>query len=360
MSGGTHPVSGYSYLGETHPRLAASLARVGLGMYPTPVERLADASGTLWVKREDRAHPVYGGNKLRKLEYLLGQAIAHRRDTVATFGGAGSNHALATAVHARALGLDCIAFLAHQAPTPRVADTLRAHLALGTRLVPWTGRRGERIAAVRAALHRPSGERPPWVIPLGGSSWIGTLGFVSAALELARQVEHGLLPAPDVLYVALGTMGTVAGLAVGLAVAGLPTRIVAVRVVAPGVANRRALARLAGKTATLAARHDPAISPPRKLLARVDVREDQFGKGYAVATPAARAAVDHAAAAWGIALETTYTGKALAALLADREAGRLAGRNVLFWNTYAGGPPGWLPPTTRSAGLPPELERYFD
>ncbi len=139
----------------------ASLPRVGLCTLPTPLAPLPidGAPAGLMVKRDDLTSALYGGNKVRKLEFLLGQALAEKRTSVLTFGAYGSNHALATAVHARALGLEPHVVLSPQAPGPFAAATLRAHAGLGTVVHPvdgWDGRR-EAVIAKRAA--RPARRR---------------------------------------------------------------------------------------------------------------------------------------------------------------------------------------------------------
>ena len=353
-----HSPRGYSYLHLEHPALRR-LPREFLGDYPTPVQHCRDGELRLWIKRDDLSHPLYGGNKLRKLEYLLGQAIARGHRSVATFGAAGSNHALATALHATALGLDCVCLLGEQPSSPAVRRTLNRHLAIGTRLVPWQGSRSRRLALYRRLFR---GSRPacrPWIIPIGGSSWQGSVGFVNAARELARQVREGELPEPDLIYLPLGTMGTVAGLAAGLAAAGLGSRVVAVRVVIGKIADERRTRRLAVKTATLLNRLDPRFPVPAPGNLNLEVRDEFLGEGYAVPTPAAEQAVRWAAEHAGLTLETTYSGKALSALLADARAGRLARRNVLFWNTYSSAPMPVPDDRPIRAGLPEPLARYF-
>lgn len=351
--------AGYSYLDAQHPGLTR-LPRELLGQFPTPVSCHETERLRVFVKHDDLTHPVYGGNKLRKLEYLLGQAIGRGHRAVATFGAVGSNHALATAIHARALGLDCLCLLVGQPPTPAVRRTLNMHLAIGTRLVPWRGFRREDPALYRRLFRGSDTAHRPRVIPIGGSSWHGAVGYVNAAFELARQVRAGQVPEPARIYIPLGTMGTVAGLAAGLAAAGLGTRLVAVRVVVEQVADEARTVRLAEKTATLLRRLDAGFPALSSRHLNLEFRHEFLGDGYAIPTAAAGAAVDWAAEHLGLKLETTYSGKALAALLADAAAGRFGTSDILFWNTYSSAP---LPvPADRPIheGLAPEFRRYFD
>ena len=155
---------------------------------PTPVERLAlalDVAEVL-VKRDDLTSARYGGNKVRKLDFLLGDALAQGAQSVLTFGAYGSNHALATAVHARALGLEPHVVLSPQEPGPFAARTLLAHAGLETQIHlvdGWDGRR-EAVHAKRALVERDG--VAPYIIPMGGTCPLGALGYVSAAFELAE------------------------------------------------------------------------------------------------------------------------------------------------------------------------------
>ncbi|MBX3466184.1 MAG: pyridoxal-phosphate dependent enzyme [Planctomycetes bacterium] len=319
------------------PRLRArfgdlDLPHVALGAFPTPVEPLEGLSRALgaecWVKRDDRAGARYGGNKVRKLELLLGRALARRRRGVVTIGAYGSHHALATAVYARALGLEVDLVLYPQPITAHVLDDLLADHAVGARLV-WTPH-----AALAPLVAEVVARRAPRteVVPPGGSSALGTLGYVEGALELADQVRQGLLPAPDCVVVAAGTCGTAAGIALGLELAGLPARVVAVRVVPAAVTNAWLLRRLDLTARRLLRRAGARWS--RGPRAPVELDPHELGGGYGVDTPAARAACERFAAE-GIALETTYTGKAAAAFLRLAASPALRGRRVLFWHTFS-------------------------
>ncbi|MEO0997106.1 MAG: pyridoxal-phosphate dependent enzyme, partial [Pseudomonadota bacterium] len=322
---------GYNYLAQAMPRLARRVPRVALGQFPTPLTSSDDGRLSLYIKRDDRSHPLYGGNKLRKLEYLFGRALRLGAQRVATFGAAGSNHALATAIHCRALGLEPLAFLGHQRASPQVVATLRAHGRLGTDIVYWGGppEARRRIAVETLRTQR----RPTWVIPAGGSSMAGALGYIGAAFELRAQIDAGLAPEPDRLYLPLGTMGTVAGLAVGMKLAGFATTLVAVRVVAPDFASETRLRRYCQRLERMLSRLQPGLGIAAKPPG-IEVRHDQFGTGYAHSTAAADNALLRGRSELGLKLETTYSGKALAALYADRDAGRLDGQTVVFLNTY--------------------------
>ncbi len=334
------------------PSLRGKLPHLPLGRFPTRVERIEGvAPCELWVKRDDDCATAYGGNKVRKLEFLLADARARGKTRLVTVGGWVSHHVLATAIYGAAHGFAVEAVLFPQPVTERVRANLLALAATGARLRAAASYAGVPLKVVRARL----GGDAAWIAP-GGSSPVGTLGWASAGLEIAAQVRGGALPAPDVVYAALGSCGTVAGLWLGLRMAGMPARVVGVRVVDRVVTNRRAVVKLADATARLIARHAPL---PSLAEAELVVDHRFFGGGYGHSTAEAEAAIAAAAKA-GIALEPTYTGKAFAALLADARAGLLDGKRVLFVDTYNSVDVSTL--IQRSPGpsaLPPRLRELF-
>jgi 1-aminocyclopropane-1-carboxylate deaminase/D-cysteine desulfhydrase-like pyridoxal-dependent ACC family enzyme len=352
-------------LRSAFPALACALPHISLTALPTPLSEAPAFAhrlgiGSLAIKRDDLTSPIYGGNKVRKLEYLLAGALASGCDTVVTFGATGSNHALATAVFAQRLGLACHAVLVPQPRTPWVAATLRYHLLLGTHLhaARHFNHSREILDEVRSA--HPQGPGRVAEIPWGGSNWLGEVGFVDAALELAAQFEEADSPPPDLLYAAAGSMGTVIGLSLGLAVAGLRTRIVAPRVVPFGANAAERIRALVGVANHELHARDEAFPLVAQPGANVEVRDEFFGIGYAEATPEALEAVALMQELEQHRLETTYTGKALACLVADARAGKLAGKRVIFWNTYNSAAYPAEAEKLDTSALPPDFKPYLD
>lgn len=349
------------YLAAKFPGVGKSLSRFELANLPTPAGDVlvGTASGqrSFSIKHDDVTSTLYGGNKVRKLEYLLKRAADRKRTRIATFGTVGSNHALATALHARELGFDCTCFLTHQTKTPLVPATLNMHVRNGTEIIKYGGSYAGRMATLRQQLWG----RNVWVVPGGGSSWLGSVGFVNAGLELAAQIEAGLVSSPNRVYVASGTMGTAAGLAVGLALAGLDAEVQAVRVSVLDIMNEKRLRRLIAKTALMLRRLDDSIPVDIAERTRIVVRHDFFAGGYAKTDAATDAAVRFAKDELCLGLETTYTGKAMAALLHDLGDPALAQERFLFWNTYSSAV---MPvPDDKpldAAALPEEFISYFD
>jgi D-cysteine desulfhydrase len=348
------------FLTTAHPVLANRLKKMALADLPTPVStvRFDTNAGTrtISIKHDDVSSKQYGGNKIRKLEYIFQRASERRSKRVATFGAVGSNHALATAVMAKECGFDCTCFLVPQKPTPNIPGTLNMHRRIGTELIA-LGRTVDRLATFRRYLQG----RNCWVIPMGGSSWLGAVGFVNAGLELAHQVASGEVALPDRIYIANGTMGSCTGLALGLALAELPTELQAVRVVDERFASPPGFERLMRKTAMMLHRLDTSIPPDLADRTNIRWRDAFLAGGYAVVDNTTRSAVTLANDALGLKLETTYTGKAMAALLHDLAAENYRGEHFLFWNTYNSRllPVGGERPSTPD-NIPLEFMSYFD
>jgi len=287
---------------------------------PTPVQQVDER---LWVQREESTSSAYGGNKVRKFEFLF--PVAERRGgPMLTAGGVGSHHVLAAAVHASRLGLDVDAVLYRQPDTEDVARTSAGLAAMDnvhiTR-IPSPYLMPAAIAARLAAL----APRRPYLLWPGASTPLGTLGYVSAGLELAASFDERL--PPDVVVVPLGSGGTAVGTALGLAMAGWhDTEVLAVRA-ADAVANNVGVLRTleAGTAALL------ALGGWRPRPARLRVARQWFGGSYGRPTRAGDEAM-RIAEEMGLELEPTYTAKAFAAAL--DQLGR--GKRVAFIQTFAG------------------------
>jgi D-cysteine desulfhydrase len=284
---------------------------------PTPVEKIDDR---FWVMRDDKTSSRYGGNKVRKFEFLL--PVAQRRGgPMITAGGIGSHHVLAAAIWGRHLGLDVEAVLYPQPVTDDVRHTQSELRRVGARvtltphryLMPLT--LGQRLAALAP--------RKPYLLWPGASTPLGALGYVSAGLEL---VASGI-PEPDSVVVSLGSGGTCVGLALGLVLGGWrKAKVVAARAADITVTNMAVLGSMEAATAALL-----ALGGWRPVPARLKIDTGWLGPGYGHPTEAGDAAT-RAAAGYGLAVEPTYTAKAFACAL-DRHND---GQRVVFVQTFAG------------------------
>jgi D-cysteine desulfhydrase len=312
------------------PELAGTLPHLALSERPTPVRELAGLD--VWVK-EDGAFGAgsWGGNKVRKLEWLLPDARRRGRRSILTFGGLGTNWGLATALYAREQGIETALALLDQPVDDHVRAQLARLEASGAR-IHRTHTKARTVAMLPWLLARTArGGRPPYLLPAGGSSPVGALGYVEAAREIAAQVEVGALPEPAHVVVPVGTGGTAAGLALGFQLAGLRSRVVGVVVNDQLRLDPPVVARLARRTASLLERRGARLGRVDVGPEMFDLTRDQIGAGYGHPTEAARSAAELAAED-GLALDPVYTAKAMAGLLALRERGRL-GAPVLFVHT---------------------------
>ena len=176
--------------------------------------------------------------------------------------------------------------------------------------------------------------RPPYFLPTGGSSPLGAIGFVNAALELAGQVSAGEVPEPAQIFVALGSGGTASGLLLGLRLAGLRSRLIAVRVSDMMSLSPETVAGLANRSAKLLRRRGAALPPGDIRPEEVTVLSDWLGAGYGHPTPAAARAEEMLRDEEGLELEGVYTAKTMSALVGLVETGQLREGPVLYWHTY--------------------------
>ncbi|MGD0675421.1 MAG: pyridoxal-phosphate dependent enzyme [Polyangiaceae bacterium] len=297
------------------------------GHYPTPVQRIVRLSrddAELWVKRDDLTHPVYGGNKVRKLEVLFDALGTLPGARIATLGAVGSHHVLATTYFGSKVGLSVEAVLFPQPRTDHVVDVLRADLALGLRAFAAPSP----TVAVLGLLGRAFTGAA--IVPPGASSVTGAMGYVAAARELAAQVRAGTMPEPDLCVVALGSGGTAAGLAAGFAAERMKTRVVGVCILQPAwaaAAVARWLARGCARRLGIS---------PGLIAGRLLVDTGFVGGGYGCTSPEAEDAIRIAASDADLTLDPTYTGKAFACALHRLRPPR-AGR-VLYWHTLSSAP----------------------
>lgn len=304
-----------------------------LGFFPTPLvalDRLSDRLGgpRILMKRDDQTGLASGGNKVRKLEFLLGEALSWGCDTVITGGAAQSNHCRQTAAAAAACGLECHLVLGGEEP-----DVLDGNLLLDDLLggrIHWSGefRKGEKIPETVEQLK--SMGRTPYVIPYGGSSTTGAVGFVEAVAELDRQlVEHDTTFSHVVFASSSG--GTQAGLIVGRSIFDHRFELIGIGIDKGGAGDGpfadHVLELAAGTAELLELDADFQLSD-------VVVREDYLGDGYGVVGDLERRAIRMTAKTEGILLDPVYTGRAMGGLIDMIERDEFSRNDrVLFWHT---------------------------
>lgn len=329
-----------NHLFMAYPGLAG-IPYLKLGKFPTPIHEateLAKQAGisALYIKLDSLSGKpgLFGGNKVRKLEFLLADALVHNARTVLTFGCAGSNHATATATYAHHVGLKTILMLLPQPHSDIVKRNLMLnHQAQAKMHMSETNNLRAAATITQCAAHKQTYGSFPYVIPTGGSCPLGTLGFVNAMFELKDQIEQGLLTEPDHIYVALGSAGTIVGMLIGAQLAGIKSTIHGITVFPE---NKQGfftglIQTLFDQTVALLRSHDATI--PNITLAgnKYTLIYDAAGKEYAEPTGEGTAAQLLLKNLEGIDLDPVYSAKAFAGML---EHSKQRVGTILFWNTF--------------------------
>jgi D-cysteine desulfhydrase len=323
---------------EKYPALEKHLPWICLSNCPTPVQKLEKLGkeighDNLWIKRDDKSSEIYGGNKVRKLEFMLADALKKGCKWVITFGGIGTNHGLATTIHASRLGLKTALVLINQPLSDHVQENLLLDCHFGAEIhyAPSMIIGGFQTAGVYLK------HGLVYFIPPGGSSILGSIGYVNAALELKQQVDAGLLPEPEYIFCALGSKGTLAGLVLGARLAGMKTKVIGVRVATEWITHAKNTVRLANRMAALLRKYDKTIPVVKFGMEDIHIIHDFFGGEYGRITPEGKEALELMQRTEGIKLELTYTAKTLAGLLDFiKRHPELNNAPLLFWNTYNG------------------------
>ena len=301
------------------------IPRLSLGEFPTPIKKISLDNGSyFWLKDDGLSSSLYGGNKVRKLEYLLAQANQGRAKRLIAYGDYNSHNLLACALFGKKLGfdLDIITF-----PSPdgfNDESSLAIYKKLNANIVLTKN-------IITASMHALRlNKKESYLIPLGSSSVLSTLGYVKAGLELSKQIQKGILQPPKKIYVALGTAGTVAGLLVGLSLAEASSQVVAVRTVESVIANKFNLSKLVFGILKLL---QLPKSFHKTVLARLECIDGNWlGKGYGHSTSESQEAIELMIKK-DVNLELVFTGKTMAAML--NRLSEYPNGELLFWNTHS-------------------------
>ena len=306
------------------------LPRLRFAHLPTPIEplpRLSAALGgpALWAKRDDQTGLAFGGNKTRKLEYLLAEAQSHGGRTLVTTGAGQSNHCRQTAAAAARFGFGCILVLAGSRPEGTTGNLLLDSL-LGAELV-WTKGEDRQVCLQRTFDKAWSDGRRPYLIPYGGSSPLGAAAYAQGMAEFLSQGQD-----VDRIVFATSSGGTQAGLVAGARIHGFGGRVTGISVDEPADTLRAKVASLAGETASLLGHS------LRFEAGEIEVDDRYLGDGYGVMGEREREAIELFARAEGLLLDPVYTGRAAGGLIDMVRRGEIGRQErVLFWHT--GGTP---------------------
>lgn len=309
-------------------------ARTPLAHLPTPIEPLSRLSArldgpSLWIKRDDQTGLALGGNKTRKLEFLLADALAQGKDHLITTGAPQSNHCRQTAAAAASQGLGCTLVLRGRPPATLSGNLLLDRI-LGSELCWIDDQPAEQVMSETAQSLEFAG-RQPYVIPRGGSNEIGASGYVLAMAEFMEQMAAADEMA-DVIVVASSSGGTQAGLVLGAYIYGFPGRIIGISIDVPAAELKAQVTELAEDTAEHLGLDRPSLAE------YVVVNDEYLGDGYGIVGDNERHALDLLARFEGIALDPVYTGRAMGGLLDMIGRGNYErDQRILFWHT--GGTP---------------------
>lgn len=314
---------------------------------PSKVDRLKELEkhlnlkgGAIYIKRDDKVHNIYGGNKPRKFEFIFGEALLKKKKGIITLGGIGTNHGIACAIITKELGLKCELFLSLQPLTWHVQRSLLLYNYFGAKL-HFT--KSFELGILKSLLFRLFHPKY-FLMSIGGSpilgigTPLGSIGFINAIFEVKKQIEQGLLPEPDCIFVAAGSSGTSAGLTAGCQLLGLKTKVYAVNVSQDIVVNPKAIIKIAKKAIKYLRKRDDSVENVEITEENYEIIKGYLGSGYGVKTIKGQNAVDLIYELEGekadFKLETTYTGKTMAAMLDFLGKEENKSKTILFWNTY--------------------------
>lgn len=359
-----------------YPGLKNKLPYISLGNLPTPITKLKVLSSSLnipslYMKRDDlsgkkSAHGIhlFGGNKIRKLEFILAEAMYHNAKTVMALGGTGSNFVVAAAAYAELLGLNCLCLLKDQ-PNARTVqrNLLLMHNHHGQLFWFADGKKRNKAAIDLSIKNKQKhGDFPYFIVP-GGSNPTGTIGYVDAAFELKEQIQAGIIPTPDYIYVAAGSMGTMTGLLLGLKAAGLTS--IQVIGINTDISEKPSwmiekVMQLFKETNQLLYSLDNNFPLCSLKSEEVIILNDFCGTQYGAFTEEGHHAIKLMQEKEHILLDGTYTSKAFAGLLHDIHKRKIQDKTILFWNTWCSDSFSDQLIMSDYKKLPPEFHQYFE
>lgn len=336
-----------------------------LGEFPTPVHRLesfGEAKGfpELYIKRDDRSSSLYGGNKVRKLEFVLADAKRKGRELLITLGATGSNQVLATGIFGSREGFRVMGLMMDQPNADYVRKNLLLdhHFGVDIKFTPSIP--VELLAFIyNYAVNYLVGNKP-YYVPGGASSPIGNVGFVNAAFEIQKQVEEGLLPEPDYIIAAAGSVGTIAGLELGCRLTGMKTKTIGVGVAMSFYGTPGRFAGMVNSVCNFLRKSDLSVPEVRCRKEEMIIFNDYLGEEYAAFTELGVETVRTMRDLEGVNLDHTYTGKALGGGLDWLANQGLQDKVVLFWNTYNSVDLTHLIKDADYHDLPRAVHKYFE
>lgn len=316
---------------STFTELYKTVAHIPLGSFPTPIKQLKNLGDYLnlsnvYMKMDN----TVGGNKVRKLEFLLADAKHQGADTIITVGGYGSNHALTTAKYTQKIGLQSISVLK---PQP-IEDIVLHNFSL---LQHYSSIYCCPENQVEATIQQLQKHYPKaYVIPTGGSNALGVIGFVNAAFELKQQIDDGVIKKPDYIFIPVGSCGTFTGLLLGLKATQLPITLIGITVEPEKYPQsfEQTIMHLFKQTNELLIKNDQSF--PLIPLNHNDIQllKEYCGHGYGEFTQEGIEAIELVKKYENIQLEGVYTAKAFAGMIDYCKKHNIKDEVIIFWNTF--------------------------
>lgn len=313
-----------------YPALEQYLSPQQFACLPTPVKQIGSLGKNAWIKQDDLTHPDYGGNKIRKLDFILADIKAKNKNHVITFGATGTNAGVATAMMCHRNQLKCTVYLFQQPLTQTVKDNLALMQAYGAELI-YCGSLFNTVLSFYCSRYRL--QTNSYFLWAGCSNSVATFAYINAAFELKQQIDANELPEPEHIFVPVGSCSTLAGLTLGAHLSNLNSKVVGIRVapshLGPFPACTEGEVNKVIKQALKQMKYwgvNPVKDSPKCIFSN-----EYYGEGYGVPSSASEAAIEIFQQA-GIKLENTYSGKAAAAFL--QQLKHESNKPQLFWQTF--------------------------
>lgn len=342
---------------EAYPRLKDHIPSMAIAKLPTPIEALSQLAPNLWVKRDDKTNSLYGGNKIRKLEFILADVLRSEKKELVSFGAIGSNHGVATAIYCLQMDIPLRMILFKQPVTQHVQQNLKLMHRFNAQL----NFQGSLLkAALKFYLSKWLKSRDRYYLFAGGSNVSGCIAFVNAAFELKQQIESGSTPEPDVIFCPVGSSATLAGLSLGCMLAGLKSRLIGIRVapshIGPIPACTPSTVRKLQKSCyEELCRYEPSMR--NKPLPDIQMLDDYYGSGYGHSSDEGLWA-QQMFEQTQIELEPTYTAKTAAAAL--NFCANHSDQNVLYWHTFNSADMSGLAAKADLESIPKDLQSFLE
>ena len=346
---------------KKYPKLK-TLPHLNLINSPTPVEKMVRSSEiiggmNIWIKRDDLTNSKYGGNKLRKYEFVFPHIQKKNKKRILTVGGLGTNHGLANVIIANDFGIKTSLFLVDQPLTHHVRENLLCDYFYGADL----NYAKDTKDALHHILKNLIIDWSSYYLCVGASNSVGTIGFINAGLELAEQIKKGDIPEPDKIFIAVGSMGTVLGLFFGLELAGLKTKIMGISVLDENLNSTKKLQNLTRKTMNRLRKIDKSIPDvSKKLYERFSIDRSFFGGEYGRYTYEGLEAIEIARND-GIELDPVYTGKTFSGMIDYcRKTPNAKNETILYWHSKSSVDLSSIYNNVNYKDLPKEFHQFFD